>query len=221
MISLDELNSLVDADESDTLERKASLADTDAIRNTLIAFANDLAGRGGGKIIIGQNPDKTIAGISVGADEAQQTISNLARNRCRPSIPVIIDIYEHHAKRIAVVDVKASLARPHFRGDCYVRQGSTNRVATDAEIMVLHSAAVDPKVRQLLTWQQEGKTTLTCVQLPTGMWGLISAELAEINGTYIVLRHSPSFSMTVPLEDLRLGYDYQRKQPQVTFQRHH
>jgi len=115
--------------------------------------------------------------------------------------------------------VKVSAARPHFRGECYVRQGSTNRVATDAEIIVLRSAAVDPKVRQLLKWQEEGKIKLTCVQLPTGIWGRVSAELAEVTDTYVALRYNPSFTLTVPLAGLQLGYDFQNRRPQVTFQR--
>jgi len=103
MISAEELNRLLSADETDTLERKASLADNEGIRNSMIAFANDLAGRGGGTIIIGQNPDKTVVGLKVGGDEAQRTISHLARTRCYPAIHLIIEICEHKAKSLAIV----------------------------------------------------------------------------------------------------------------------
>jgi hypothetical protein len=219
MVSAEELNRLLDADESDTLERKASLADTEGIRNSMIAFANDLAGRGGGTIIIGQNPDKTVGGLRVGADEAQQTISRLARNRSYPAIHVIIEICEHASKNLAIVEVKASAAKPHFRGECYVRQGSTNRVATDAEIMVLHAATSDPKVRQLLKWQQEGKMKVTCVQLPTGTWGRVTADLVEVTDTYVSLSYNPTFTLTVPLSNLQLGYDSKNQRPQVSFRR--
>ena len=221
MISPGELNRLLQADESDTLERKASLADGDGIRNSMIAFANDLAGRGGERLSLRQSPDKTVLGRKVGGDEAQQTISHLARTRCYPAIHVIIDICQHEEKNVAFVDVKASAARPHFRGECYVRQGSTNRIATDAEIMALRSAASDPKVRQLLKWQQEGKTTLTCVQLPTGIWGRVTADLAEVTDTYVALKYNAALTLTVPLADLSLGYDSQNQRPQVTFQREH
>ncbi len=221
MISTEQLNFLLDADESDTLERKASLADSEGIRNSIIAFANDMAGRGGGTVIIGQNPDKTVLGLKVSGDEAQQKISHIARTRCYPAIHVIIDICEHNTERVAIVEVRASVARPHFRGECYVRQGSTNRVATDAETMAMRAATTDPKVRQLLKWQQEGKTKLTCVQLPVGTWGPTTAELAEVTETYVALRYTPTFTMTVSLAELNLGYDSKNQQPQVTFHRHH
>ena len=219
MIPAQELNRLLQADESDALERKASLADVERIRNSIIAFANDLAGRGRGVLIIGQSPDKTVIGLKESPDEAQQAISHIARTRCHPAIHVVIDICEHNAKNVAIVEVRASAARPHFRGECYVRQGSTNRVATDAEIMVLRSAAVDPRVRQLLKWQQEGQTKLTCVQLPIGMWGKVTAELAEVTETYVTLRYNPSHNMTVSLNDIELGYDSQNRRPQITFHR--
>lgn len=221
MISVEQLNRLLQADESDTLERKASLADNEGIRNSMIAFANDLAGRGGGTIIVGQNPDKTVLGLKISGDEAQQRISNIARTRCYPAIHVVIDIFEHNAERVAIVEVKASVARPHFRGECYLRQGSTNRVATDAEIMAMRAATIDPKVRQLLKWQQEGKTKLSCVQLPVGTWGRATVELAEVTETYVALRYNPTFTMTVSLAELNLGYDSKNQQPQVTFHRHH
>ena len=58
MISAAELLRLLKAEESDTLERKESLSDEDKIQRAMIAFANDIADRGGGQIIIGQSDDK-------------------------------------------------------------------------------------------------------------------------------------------------------------------
>jgi hypothetical protein len=223
MTSPVELKRLLNADESDTLERKASIADEESIRNTMIAFANDLAGRGGGTIIIGQGPDKAVVGLRIESDKAQQKIANLARNGCRPAIHVGIEICEYEAKSLAIVDVRSSAAKPHFRGDCYVRQGSTNRAATDAEIIVLRSTTADPKLRQLMKWKEEGQRKLTCVQLqPSGFTKLRSvvvADFQEITETYIVLGYPGSFVLTVPLEELRLGFDHQNKRPEITFVR--
>jgi hypothetical protein len=221
VIGREELLRLLNSEESDILERKASLSDVEAIRHSMVAFANDIAGRGGGKLIIGQNPDKTLAGLKVSDDEAQRTLSEIARNRCRPSIHVTVEMCEHDGKSLAVVDIKSSPARPHFRGECYVRQGSTNRIANDAEIMVLRSAAVDPKVRQLMIWQQQGQTMMTCRQYERAArsTSTVTTELAEIKETYIALRYNPTFTLTVPLEDLRLGYDEQNKRPQLMFNR--
>ena len=217
------LTQLLQAEESETLERKAGLSDKDAIRKCLIAFANDSSNKGGGTIIIGQNPDKSICGLKVGKDEAQQSISDLARNQCHPSIPIKVDIFDVQEKLVAIVRVDTSISRPHFRGESYVRQGSTNRIATGAEIIALRASAVDLKVRQLLAWKLEGKNQVTCVQMQhMGVGGDIYshsyAELGEITDTYIVVKYNPP--ITVPLEDLRLGYDYQRNQPQLIFRRY-
>jgi Putative DNA-binding domain len=219
MIFPDDLERLLTSDESDVIERKASLADEDGIRKSIITFANDLANRGGGRIVIGQQPDKTVIGLKVAADEAQQTISNLARNRCFPAISVVIDICDYKGRSVAVVDVKTSPARPHFHGACYVRQGSTNRIATDAEIMVLRSANANPKLAQLLRWVQEGKTKITADQVPTGMWGRAQVELIEVTDNYVALRYNPSTTITVSLNDLELGYDHQNKRPLIKFRR--
>jgi hypothetical protein len=215
MIAPAELSRLLNAEESDTLERKASLSDPEKIRNAMIAFANDIAGRGGGKIIIGQEDNKTVAGLKVGNDEAQRRISDIARNRCRPSIPVDIEICEHEGKFLAIVDVKASAARPHCRGDWVVRQGSTNRVATDAEIMVLRSAVSNPKARQLLEWLHAGKTTFLCAPHPTGIHGRFVAELVQVKETYVVFGGPNQF--TVPLDKLHLGFDPQNNRPIISY----
>lgn len=215
----DEIKGLLNAEESETLEKKASLADEGAIRRSMIAFANDLAGRGGGKIVIGQEPTGRVVGLKVGGDEAQRTISNLARTRCFPAIPISIDMCDYKGALVAIVTVKTSVARPHFRGECFVRQGSTNRSATDAEIMVLRYATVNPKIRQLMNWIQEGNTTITCEQLPVGLWGRAEVEIVALTDTYIALKYSSSETKTVSLDSLELGYDYQKGRPLIRFSR--
>jgi hypothetical protein len=60
----DEQQLLLTSDERETIERKASHNLRDEIRDSILAFANDLSGRGRGWIIIGQEPDKTIRGLS-------------------------------------------------------------------------------------------------------------------------------------------------------------
>jgi hypothetical protein len=226
MIAQAELDRLLQADESDILERKASLADEKSIRFAMLAFANDIANRGGGKIIIGQMPDKTIVGLKADADSASQKITHIARTGCHPAIHVVIDICHVQGENVAIVDVQASIAKPHFRGECYVRQGSTNRIATDAEIVMLRASSVDPKLRQLLEWQQSGKTRVTCRQAQevarTTIYTTVYGKIFEIKETYIVLEYdlTPIFRLAVPLNELTLGYDYERNQPLLGFPRH-
>ena len=82
-----DIERLLASDESEVIERKESLSDKDGIRDAMIYFANDLAGKGIGWLIIGQSPDKDVKGLKVSNDEAKRIIADIARNSCRPAIP--------------------------------------------------------------------------------------------------------------------------------------
>ena len=58
------LTQLLKSEESEQIERKASLSDTDAIRDSFIQFANDINNRGIGWVIVGQAPDKSMVGTA-------------------------------------------------------------------------------------------------------------------------------------------------------------
>jgi hypothetical protein len=220
----EEVNRLLRSEESDRLERKASLSDPEAIRDTFIQFANDLAGRGGGHVIIGQAPDKTLQGLLVGEDEAQQRLADIARTRCRPAIPVLIELHSINGIRIAIVDVKVSAARPHFTGNCYVRIGSTKRVATDAEIMALRYTSEDPKIAELQSWLAEGagKRVITTAQMPKdpmrGSPFTGAMTLLEVRATYIVLQSGNETPVTLPIKELETAWDYRNDRPQISYQ---
>lgn len=216
----EQVKQLLAGDESDRLERKASLSDSDGIRDTLIQFANDLAGRGGGHLIIGQAPDKSIVGLRVSDDEAQQKIAGIARDKCRPAIPIKVECHETGTGRVAIVDVRASAARPHFTGNCYVRAGSTKRSATDAEIMVLRHLGADPKLAVVQKWLADGKTLIRAVQRPDARHSSAyesDARLLEVHETYIVLQFSNSTPVTLALSAFEPGWDFAKKRPQITY----
>jgi Putative DNA-binding domain len=212
------LSNLLRAEESDVLERKASLKDGDAIRDTIIAFANDIAQRGGGTLVIGQAPDKTMVGLTVSDDEASRKISDIARTRCFPAIHVTLDFEECESKRIAIVKVKTSVARPHFRGECMVRQGSTNRRATDGESMILRFATENRVLNSLMKWQQEGITRVTAEPRPVGIWGRSDAQIVEITDTYVAIQYGGNvYPRSIPLSQITVGYDFHAKRPMVSF----
>jgi hypothetical protein len=214
----EDVDRLLNAEESDVLERKASLSDKDGIRDTIIAFANDITNRGGGKIIVGQGPAKNIVGLAVGADEAQRIVSDIARNRVYPAVYIALEAFERDTKTFLIITVPPSTGRPHFRGACYIRQGSTNRIATDAETMALRVTLADEKFRQLFTWFQLGQTRVTCDRLPSGMWGRIAGVLMEVTPTYATIDEGgPQFIRSVALTELQLGYDHQAKRPLVRY----
>jgi Putative DNA-binding domain len=211
-MTTEQVQKLLQAEESDRLERKASLSDTDAIRDTFIQFANDLAGRGGGHLIVGQAPDKSITRLIVGDDEAQQRLADIARNRCRPAIPITVECHLISTARIAIVDIRASAARPHFTGNCYVRVGSTKRAATDAEIVALRYAGANPKIAELQGWLADGKTTITTLQLAkdpmrgSAFTGVM--KLLEVRANYIVLQSGSERPVTLPISEFDTAWDY-------------
>jgi hypothetical protein len=217
----EQVKELLRSDESDRLERKASLSDSDAIRDTFIQFANDLAARGGGYLIVGQAPNKSLAGLTVNDDEAQQKLADIARTRCRPAIPIVVECHSVDGARIAIVDVRASAARPHFTGNCYVRVGSTKRAATDAEIVALRHAGTNPKLAELQSWLADGKTNITTVQMPKEPRNsspyIGSMKLVEVRANYIVLQSGNEPPVTLPIEGFDTAWDYRNNRPQITF----
>ena len=52
----------------------------------IAAFATDYNRVGGGLLMIGVNPDKTIQGVTGDLDELQQKIINMCHIRCSPRI---------------------------------------------------------------------------------------------------------------------------------------
>jgi Putative DNA-binding domain len=220
-VTLKDIEKLLAADESETLERKQSL-DKEGVCKSIIAFANDLYGHGRGFIIVGQAPNKDLIGLPVGDDEAQRTITDFARNNCCPAIPVSVECHEKDGKRLAVVEVRASPARPHFMGRALVRMGSTTRAATDAEIILLRAVEQDRKVAILKRWLDEGNTTVVFWQMAAAGRDFAmsprveQARLLEVNEQWIVLVLG-STKRAFPFCEFNIGYDPQQNLPQIRY----
>jgi predicted HTH transcriptional regulator len=152
-----DIDGLINLEESETLERKQSLADREAICKSIVAFANDMHGHERGFLILGQAPDKSFIGLQQSEDEIQKLVTDLARMNCSPAIPVSVQVFQKDNKRLALVEVLASPARPHFVGKAWVRMGSTSRMATDAEIILLRAVEENRKIGMLKRWFDEGK----------------------------------------------------------------
>lgn len=221
MMNSEQIQKLLEAEESETLERKQSL-DKEGICKSIIAFANDMYGRGTGWIVVGQAPNKVIVGLQVSDDEAQRTISDLARNNCSPAVPVSIECHEKDGKRFAIVEVRPSPARPHFTGKAWVRMGSTTRTATDAEIVLLRAVEADRKVALLKRWFDEGKRTVILWQLAKSgedlarSPGVQQATLLEVNSDWIVIDISGT-QRAFPYSEFNVGYEPQQGLPQIRY----
>ena len=207
----EKMNELLSTEEDERIERKAGF-DHKEIRQALIAFANDQAGRGGGYLIIGQAPNKEIRGIKLNKDEAQLKIADIAKDQCRPTIPVSIEVIERDGKRVVVVEVRASPAKPHFHGDAWVRVGSQTRRATDAEIVLLRASHENRKLAILKRAMDEGKKEVIVTHLQAHTRA--RCELVEVTVDWVVFREGAKH-MTFPWEEIRVGFDYEKNIPEI------
>jgi len=215
----EQADNLLASDESETIERKSGKIAED-IADALCCFANDYAERGVGYVIIGQRPNKQIDGLNESSDKLSQRISSIARDKCKPAIPISIEIYERAGKKIAIVEVRKSPARPHFVGRALIRVGSTTRQATDAEIMLLRASGANRKVAQLMRWRAEGKRTVMVAQLPAvGQETQLSsyrypAVLEEVTDLWLTVTLGGQ-KRTLQIDEIQLAYDYETDCPEV------
>jgi hypothetical protein len=173
-------------------------------------------------IIIGQAPNKEIVGLTGSDDDAQQLISDIARQRCSPAIPVSVECYQKDGKRLAIVEVRRSPARPHFAGKAWVRMGSTNRQATDAEIILLRAIESDRKIAILKRWFDEGQTTVVFWQMAkpgedlARSPGVERTKLIAVEADWIVVIVS-GVERAFPYSEFNISWDPQQNLPQIRY----
>ncbi len=131
----DELLQLLTAGESDRVERKASLADGDKIRQAICAFANDLPDhRAPGVVFVGVNDDGSCAHGHI--DDA--LLKNLAAMRSDGNITPFPTMTVE-ARTLAGCTVAVAIVQPAYfppvrcRGRTWVRIGPRRDVATPEE----------------------------------------------------------------------------------------
>lgn len=124
--------------EDSFTEFKREIESPDALAAELIAFANS----GGGQILVGVDD----AGMVAGVDDPQRTeerILNIGRNNCVPPMDLLIEKVDVNGKKLVIVHVPRRLGRPYEnkRGQCFIRVGSTKRLASADERARLLEAA--------------------------------------------------------------------------------
>jgi ATP-dependent DNA helicase RecG len=129
----DEIVQLVRSDESDRVERKESLSDR--VRQTICAFANDLAGhRRPGVVIIGQRDDGAPTGLAIDDKLLTQLSGIRVENTFGPFPSIDVRKLAIDGHDVAVVIVHVASSPPvRYAGRIYVRVGPTTRVATPEE----------------------------------------------------------------------------------------
>lgn len=132
MLAKEELLELKKYLESERVEFKPSTAQSSPIRRSICAFANDLPGKGHtGVIFVGLNDDGSCAGLDI-TDEVLKRLSDWALGGdILPRPDVEVYRIEIDGCDVAVVEVRPSGQPPvRYRGQVWVRVGTTNRGAT-------------------------------------------------------------------------------------------
>ncbi len=127
-----ELEALLDALESDRIERKVSVADGDKIRQAICAFANDLADhRLPGMIFIGASDRGEGVALPI-TDQLLRTLSDMRSDGNvlpMPSMAVLKRTLKGHD--MAVVVVQPSDSPPvRFKGTVWIRVGPRRGIAS-------------------------------------------------------------------------------------------
>lgn len=121
--------------ETDRVERKASLSDTDRICEAICAFANDLPGhRAPGIVAVGIDDVGRPVGLRIDDDLLLRLAQMKDNGSIYPFPSMTVERLAFDECEIAVVVVEPSAAPPvRFRGRTYIRVGPRRALATPEE----------------------------------------------------------------------------------------
>lgn len=151
--------------EGKTLEFKANTKSMTNLLKTVIAFANT----SGGRILIGvEDGSKKVIGLANALKE-EEGVSSAIADAISPLILPNTEIHTHQGKEVLVIQVFCGagpyfLKKPGIHRGCYVRLGSTNRLADKQMLESLERVALNISFDEL-----------PCTQL----------ELSELDHNYI------------------------------------
>lgn len=128
------ITNLLQQGENASLEFKETLVRPDSLAKEIVAFANTQ----GGNLLIGVSDQGAVVGVQDDINY-EEYFSNIARHNIIPAIDIqtISTSYDH--KRVIVVNIPKGKDKPYqtLNHQFLIRIGSTNRVATQAELMRL------------------------------------------------------------------------------------
>lgn len=133
-----ELYGLIAGGEDSFTEFKRDVTQRTDFADEMIALANTA----GGQILVGVDDDGSISGVA-NARQTEQSIINIARDNCNPALNVTIASVAVDGGVVLVVSVPRRSGPPHEdnSGRCYLRVGSSKRLATPEERARLLQAA--------------------------------------------------------------------------------
>lgn len=124
--------------ENAAVEFKSAAVRADSLAREMVAFANT----DGGSILIGVEDDGRVSGLDAAFD-VEQWVANIARNNVIPALDVKLAIHQLEQHPVLLIDIPKGRAKPYQTNthQFLVRVGSTNRVATQQELMRLFQQA--------------------------------------------------------------------------------
>ena len=132
-----ELKEILSQGENSSVEFKESAVRPEAIAREMVAFANST----GGVILIGVADDGTVKGINERTN-LEEWAMNIARTGVSPALTVSSELVSLDGIPVSVITVPKGPDKPYQTADKYfIRVGSTNRSATQAELMRLFQVA--------------------------------------------------------------------------------
>ncbi len=137
MYAESEIQNILSQGENSSVEFKSASVRPESLAREMASFANT----GGGIILVGVGDAGDIEGVEDAA-RYEEKVTNIARNNVSP--PLSVDCFSAviDGKRIIGVGVPKGRDKPYQAGNrYYTRVGSTNRVATQFELLRLFQAA--------------------------------------------------------------------------------
>jgi len=128
-----ELINLLTEGESETVEFKPSLSQTDKILECVSAFSNT----NGGILVIGVRDTGEVIGVDIGK-RTLESLANTIKQNTDPVIYPSISVENVEGKNVIVIEVEESKSKPVFAFDkVYKRVGRSNQRVTSDEIRKL------------------------------------------------------------------------------------
>jgi ATP-dependent DNA helicase RecG len=134
MYTKEEIIQLIEGGENSSVEFKSPDVNTDSLAKEMVAFSNT----NGGIIFLGVEDNGTISGLQ-GKKNFEEWTANIARNNVIPAVQIQYNEIDIQNKKIGVLEVSKGKDKPYQtnKHQFLLRVGSTNRVATQAELMHL------------------------------------------------------------------------------------
>lgn len=128
------ISELLKQGENAAIEFKEIVARPESLAKEIVAFANTQ----GGTLLLGVSDEGKIVGIN-DYNNYEEYLANIARNNVIPAIDIKFENIIVENKTIIAVSIPKGKDKPYqtLSNQFLIRIGSTNRVATQAELMRL------------------------------------------------------------------------------------